>query len=361
MYDDDNWEIRSLVIDKLSSLKNFDLIDTGHKIRILFIGLSDKNEKVKSSAKRFFKHYLNFLGIITDKNQPLEENKDSMVIDENLNDVTFRSNKIKLDEDDEESSPYLKEKGQTVDEKIDNALSPLKLKKRQKIQLSPAILFDKLNFINYYFNPKYSYVFQLVTEALIESSSLDSLTELFEGIVNHIMTASNTVLMIKSENTRKSIEPFEGSNYSLLYEILFLQSTTIVYIDSIKLLNNNNGKNDHYTSVNNKLNDILPDTRTLAKIIEYFFVEKCSPLILHQLLLISNYFTYIDEVGNRDMQNVIIEFLSDVNLDRKALRSSLTNINKFKTEYSGMKDIKIDDEDEEEIDISNNKITKVIL
>lgn len=103
--------------------------------------------------------------------------------------------------------------------------------------------------------------------------------------------------------------------------------------------------------LNNKLNDILPDTRTLAKIIEFFFIERSSPLVLHQLFLIANYFSYIDEVGNRDMQNVVLEFLSDVNLDRKALRPSFKSGSKTKVEDSGMKDPRSYDEDEEEFDI----------
>lgn len=217
MYDDDNWEIRSLVIEKLSNLTNFNLIDSHNKVRLLFIGLSDKNEKVKQNAKRFFKNYLNFLGIITDK-KDIDKNKDNMAIDENLQEVSFRNNNDKFF--DENS----KKEFQTVDEIIDKATSPLRLKKKENIKLSPALLFENLNFINYYFNPKFSYVFQLVTDALIECSTYESLVELYEGIINHLMSSSNTFSIIKFQSRRKTIEPFDNSNYSLLYEMIFLQS-----------------------------------------------------------------------------------------------------------------------------------------
>ena len=101
--------------------------------------------------------------------------------------------------------------------------------------------------------------------------------------------------------------------------------------------------------MNNSLIDLLPDTRTLAKILEYFYIEKSSPLILHQLFLISNYFQYIDEIGNRDMQNIIVQFLSELNLDRKLLRP---NLNTVKLDLFGLNGNKIE-EDDQELDISN--------
>jgi hypothetical protein len=122
-----------------------------------------------------------------------------------------------------------------------------------------------------------------------------------------------------------------------------------IITDSIKILNNNS-KKDHYQEVNAKLNDLLPDTRTLAKVIEHYFLEKLNPLMLHQLFLISNYFQYVDEIGNRDMQNVIVQLLSETNLDRKSLRPKQNNVN---MSFSGLKDNVRFDEDEDELDISN--------
>ena len=223
LYDDDNWEIRSLAIEKLSSLKNLDLIDTNNKVKLLFIGLSDKNEKVKSNTRIFFKNYLNFLGIITNKNEKPEENKDSMAIDENVNDLTFRTNKVKLE--DEDMSQEDEFKVQTADEKIDQATSPLRLKRKRSIKLSPAILFEKLNFLHYYFNPKYSFVFQLVTDALIDNSSYESIIEVFEGIINHLMTSSNTQTIVNLESGKKrALSHYDESSNSLVYEVIFLQS-----------------------------------------------------------------------------------------------------------------------------------------
>jgi hypothetical protein len=224
MYDDDNWEIRNLVIEKLSFLTNFDLIDTNNKMRILFIGLSDKNDKVKQNSKRFFKNYLNFLGISTDKKEHSKDNDDEMLIDENdkIMDVTFRTENVKLFNENHEDSE--KKQAQTVDEKIRDATSPLKIKRKQKMKLSPAILFDKLNFINYYFNPKLSYVFQLVTDALIECSSYESLIELYERIIYHLLASSNTLSFEQHLSHLNNHEEYDESNYSLLYEILFLQS-----------------------------------------------------------------------------------------------------------------------------------------
>jgi hypothetical protein len=117
--------------------------------------------------------------------------------------------------------------------------------------------------------------------------------------------------------------------------------------DSIKILNNS--KNEEYNSINVKLNDILPSSKTLAKIIEYFFIESCNPLILHQLLLISNYFSYIDELGNRNMQTVIEMFLSDVDLDRKNLRPRDDFIQNI--DFSAIKNNKIVDKEKDENDL----------
>lgn len=225
MYDDDNWEIRNLVIEKLSSLSNFDLIDTNNKIRILFIGLSDKNDKVKQNTKKFFKNYLNFLGIITDKKEFSKDNNDDMAIDEKVEDVTFKTENVKLsDENDEDNE---NNKIQTVDEKIRIATSPLKFNKKAKIKLSPAILFDKLNFINYYFNPKLSYVFQLVTDALIECSSYDSLIDLYEQIIYHLLSTSNTLSFEQHQSFLNNHSEMKETNYCMLYELLFLQSKII--------------------------------------------------------------------------------------------------------------------------------------
>jgi hypothetical protein len=117
--------------------------------------------------------------------------------------------------------------------------------------------------------------------------------------------------------------------------------------DSIKILNNS--KNEEYNSINVKLNDILPSSKTLAKIIEYFFIESSNPLILHQLLLISNYFSYIDELGNRNMQTVIEMFLSDVDLDRKNLRPRDDFIQNI--DFSAIKNNKIVDKEMDENDL----------
>ena len=116
----------------------------------------------------------------------------------------------------------------------------------------------------------------------------------------------------------------------------------------------NNCKNEHYQLVNSKLNDTLPDTRTLSRIIEYFFVENCNPLILHQLFLISNYYTYTDnDSGNREMETIIVDFLKEINLDRKTLKPKNITNNNIKIEYSALKNSEEDDEDEE-LDISKD-------
>ena len=49
------------------------------------------------------------------------------------------------------------------------------------------------------------------------------------------------------------------------------------------------------------------------------------------------------------MQNIIVQFLGEVNLDRKVLRP---NLNAFKLDLSGLKDVTIE-EDDQELDISN--------
>jgi len=179
MYDDDNWEIRNLVIEKLSFLTNFDLIDSNNKIRILFIGLSDKNDKVKQNSKRFFKNYLNFLGIITDKKDYTNDNNDDMLIDENdkIMDVTFRTENVKLFNQNHEDSE--KKQAQTVDEKIIDATSP---------------------------------------------SSYESLIELYERIIYHLLSSSNTLSFEQHQTHLNTHAEYDESNNSLLYEILFLQS-----------------------------------------------------------------------------------------------------------------------------------------
>ena len=221
MYDDNNPEIRILVYEKLSSIKNFDLIDTNNKVRMLFIGLSDKNDIVKVNAKKFFRNYLNFLGIITNKGKE-DEGDEKMAVDgENVMDVTFRNNNSRAGDNSEDDDYKIK----TVDEKIKYSTSPFRVKEIKNMKYSPAILFEKLNFINYYFNPKYSYVFQLVTDALLECSSYESLIVLFEGIINHLLTSSNSIPIVKVKSKRKIIDTYnDNNNFSLFYEILFLQS-----------------------------------------------------------------------------------------------------------------------------------------
>ena len=59
-------------------------------------------------------------------------------------------------------------------------MRPFLLRKntKTKIQNSLVLLLENLNFINFYYNPKMYYVFQLIIEALIECFSYNSLLEL---------------------------------------------------------------------------------------------------------------------------------------------------------------------------------------
>ena len=59
-------------------------------------------------------------------------------------------------------------------------MRPFLLRKntKTKIQNSLVLLLENLNFIKFYYDPKMSYVFQLIIEALIECYSYNSLLEL---------------------------------------------------------------------------------------------------------------------------------------------------------------------------------------
>lgn len=76
-------------------------------------------------------------------------------------------------------------------------------------------------------------------------------------------------------------------------------------------------------ALRNTIIELLPDIKTLSHIINYFYTTECNIMILHQLFLIATYLSYDDEIGNREMINVLRSFLLDTNLDKKSLADSI--------------------------------------
>ncbi len=240
MYDDESADIRFFVFDKICELEDFNLIKPGDKLRLLYVGLSDTNQKVVDAAVRFLKKFITHLKIIKSENDNRDntsranKNENLMEIEEERFKNDTKNNLTKDNKGNNnhkfEESKYLEI---TVHEKIIKASSPLKMK--NKLQDSPFRLFDHLDSKRFYNHPKLSYAFNLITAQLIDLIDFDDLVDYVKSIIDNLIISSNSekalfLLSPEKINKRNSRVFSSGDSsrragkFDLFNDVFFLQS-----------------------------------------------------------------------------------------------------------------------------------------
>jgi len=321
MYDDDSTEIRVFAYEKLSKSKLFHTIDPKNKVRIFYIGLCDTNEKIKDYTKRILKYYLVHLDILkTNKNKDDKmEVEDSNASKNEEGDNIIKKEKkdeMDLDEDSFNANSTAKEKIKKINSPIHNI--------GKKLKDSPSRIFDELDVSTYYNHPVYSYVYSLITEHMIELIDKDVIIEYCRNIMFNLKSTVNDALNDLSKSTsfekrRKSWNSqFTSSNIKgangyidkfALFSDLFFYQNVLFCLSQQK--DNEIFKND--------VLDLLPDETTYCKIMTNFYLKNPNIYILHQLLIVSQYIAYQDEVGNREFIEFIHTFISDISLVNKKI------------------------------------------
>jgi hypothetical protein len=323
MYDDDAVEIRNFVYEKLSEIKNFDLIDPATKVKLLYVGLSDNSPKVQTSTKKFLKHYLYSLGVYKGKKQTVDDDK--MLVDQDNNNNTEVEHNLKkkfekklnLDNPEDESDD---EPEGTAHDKIQKITSPMKLlQNKKKLTDSPSRVFDKLDIMTFYNHPKFSYTFSLITESIIEFTDNNDLLGFLLNIVENMKSVSSSqpeMKFLSSEKKRKNVNNIEFSSanstdgkidqYALFNDIYFLQNC---------LRHLSNKQDESTIQLKNSIFEFLPDNRTYAKIMNHFYSKEKNIMILHQLFLIGFHLSYSEEIGNQEMIKFMRKFISDLELE----------------------------------------------
>ena len=321
MYDDDSTEIRVFAYEKLSKSKLFYTIEPRHKVRIFYIGLCDTNEKIKDYTKRILKYYLIHLDILK-TNKSKDDNKMD-VEDSNVSKNEKRKKKKKekndemdIDEDSINANSTAKEKIQKINSPIQNI--------GKKLKDSPSRIFDELDVSTYYNHPIYSYVYSLITEHMIELIDKDVIIEYCRNIMFNLKsTVSNALNELskstsfekrrKSWNSQFTSSNIKGANgfidkFALFSDLFFYQNVLFCLSQQKE---NEIFKND--------VLDLLPDETTYCKIMTNFYINNPNIYILHQLLIVSQYIPYQDEVGNREFIDFIHTFISDISLVNKKI------------------------------------------
>jgi hypothetical protein len=205
MYDDDSAEIRSFVFEKLCEIKNYRLIDPKAKVKLLFVGLSDSNQKVYNAARRFLKNILFSVGVYKKKNGD------------------------KMDVDSEESKEDEVRRVESSRERIEKLTSPLRMKK--KLADTPSRIFDELDVTHFYSHAKYSATFGLITDAIIELTDFENLTGYIANIVDNLIQSTGKLDLKQIASARKkeyTPSPIGKltyvDKYALFNDIFFLQS-----------------------------------------------------------------------------------------------------------------------------------------
>ena len=321
MYDDDSSEIRVFAYEKLSKSKLFYTIEPRHKVRIFYIGLCDTNEKIKDYTKRILKYYLIHLDILK-TNKSKDDNKmdveDSNVskIEEGENAKKEKNDEMDIDEDSINANSTAKEKIQKINSPIQNI--------GKKLKDSPSRIFDELDVSTYYNHPIYSYVYSLITEHMIELIDKDVIIEYCRNIMFNLKsTVSNALNELskstsfekrrKSWNSQFTSSNIKGANgfidkFALFSDLFFYQNVLFCLSQQKE---NEIFKND--------VLDLLPDETTYCKIMTNFYINNPNIYILHQLLIVSQYIPYQDEVGNREFIDFIHTFISDISLVNKKI------------------------------------------
>ena len=321
MYDDDSTEIRLFAYEKLSKSKLFYTIEPKHKVRIFYIGLCDTNEKIKEYTKRILKYYLFHLDILK-TNKLKEENKmdidDSNVSknEEGENNKKEKNDDMEVDEDSINANSTAKDKIKKINSPIQNI--------GKKLKDSPSLIFDELDVSTYYNHPIYSYVYSLITEHMIELIDKDVIIEYCRNIMFNLKSTVNTALNELSKSTsfekrRKSWNnQFTSSNIKGANGFIdkFALFSDLFFYQNILFCLSQQKENEIFK---NDVLDLLPDETTYCKILTNFYLTNPNIYILHQLLIVSQYIPYQDEVGNREFIDFIHTFISDISLVNKKI------------------------------------------
>ena len=338
MFDDDSSEIRNFAFDKLAKIKNFDSISPKIKVKLFFIGLSDTSVKINQNTKKILKEYLNSLGILRLKrNEEKEEEK--MEIDE--------ENIIETLKEEKEEKSESNDLNITAKEKFSRATTPLK-PIGKKLKDSPSRIFDELDVISFYNHPKFSYVFPLIVEAMLEIIDKDDIIQFIKDIIDNLNNIINKTGEIKqfSEKKVKKNSSFSSSGkerfdkYALFNDIYFVQNVLNVL--------KNKKEFDLYL---NDIIDLLPDGTTYSKLLINFYISSPNIYILHQLLLIAQFMAFQDEIGNREIIEFIKKFIGDISLSGK-------KVNDFQFRKISFDNIFEKKEDEVDDEFNYNDITE---
>ena len=317
MYDDDSTEIRLFAYEKLSKSKLFYTIEPRHKVRIFYIGLCDTNEKIKDYTKRILKYYLIHLDILK-SNKNKDDNK--MEVEENQKkedgEKKEKKDDMEVDEDSFNANSTAKEKITKINSPIQNI--------GKKLKDSPSRIFDELDVSSYYNHPVYSYVYSLITEHMIELIDKDVIIEYCRNIMFNLKsTVSEDLTELtkttsfekrrKSWNNQFTSSNLKGANgfidkFALFSDLFFYQNILFCLSQQKE---NEIFKND--------VLDLLPDETTYCKILTNFYIKNPNIYILHQLLIVSQYIPYQDEIGNREFIQFIHSFISDISLVNKKI------------------------------------------
>ena len=359
MYDDDSTEIRVFAYEKLSKSKLFNTIDPKHKVRIFYIGFCDTNEKIKDYTKRILKYYLIYLDILKtnknkdDKMEVEDSNNSKNEEGDNIN-KKEKNDEMEVDEDSFNANSTAKEKIKKINSPINNI--------GKKLKDSPSRIFDELDVSTYYNHPVYSYVYSLITEQMIELIDKDVIIEYCRNIMFNLKSTVNNALnelskstsfekRRKSWNSQFTSSNIKGANgyidkYALFSDLFFYQN--ILFCLS-QQKDNEIFKND--------VLDLLPDETTYCKIMTNFYLTNPNIYILHQLLIVSQYIPYQDEVGNREFIEFIHTFISDISLVNKKITDF-----QFKRKITFNQNLDDDDEQNNYLDEFNEeKETEIIV
>ena len=313
MYDDDSTEIRIFAYEKLSKCKKFYTVDSRNKVIIFYIGLSDSNEKIREFTKRILKFYLINLEILK---KSKDENKMDLEEGSKNDEGANKENKEKENKNNEMDEESIN-MNSTAKEKIEKLNSPIQ-NIGKKLKDSPSRIFDELDVSSYYNHPVYSYVYPLITQHMIELIDKDVIIEYCRNIMYNLKsTVQNQISEIgktslekrrKSWNSQFTSSNVKGANgyidkFALFSDLFFYQNVLFCLSQQKE---NEIFKND--------ILDLLPDETTFCKIMTNFYLTNPNIYILHQLLIVSQYIPYQDEVGNREFIEFIHSFISDINL-----------------------------------------------
>ena len=345
MYDDDSTEIRIFAYEKLSRSRLFHTVDSRNKVKIFYIGLSDSNEKIREFTKRILKFYLMHLEILK-SNKSKEENK--MDVEEGSKNGDNNNNQEKENKNKEMEEESIN-MNSTAKEKIEKINSPIQ-NIGKKLKDSPSRIFDELDVASYYNHPVFSYVYPLITQHMIELIDKDVIIEYCRNIMynlkstvlnqnNEIGGTTSFEKRRKSWNSQFTSSNVKGANgyidkFALFSDLFFYQNILFCLSQQKE---NEIFKND--------ILDLLPDETTFCKIMTNFYLINPNIYILHQLLIVSQYIPYQDELGNKEFLSFIHSFISDISL-----------VNKKITDFQFKRKLSFNQGQEEDDDIDLEKI-----